>query len=100
MYFFSYADYPDEPLHPDRTLSDYQLTEVSLLPVGQVSQQSRSVTATDILRMQRDHAEMLAREAVKAKANLRHTKQDNNAGVAAATNKSVRFYLKFDTLYA
>ncbi len=31
----------------------------------------RSVSAGDILRLQRDHAEMLAREAIVAKRNLR-----------------------------
>ena len=35
------ADNPEEPLHPDCTLSDYQLTEVALVPAGKASQASR-----------------------------------------------------------
>ena len=34
---------------------------------------TRSVSTSDILRLQRDHAEMLAREAMVAKRNLRPT---------------------------
>ena len=86
-YFFS--DNPDERLIPSCSLSEYQLTEVALMPAGRNNASRyvvclfvlcrlylkfmvlfRSVSTSDIMRLQRE-AELLAREAMAAKSNLR-----------------------------
>ena len=59
----------DDRLNPSFTLSDYQLTQVALVRASS-SPASRSVSTSDILRLQQREAELLAREAVAAKRNL------------------------------
>ena len=60
----------DDRLNPGFTLSDYQLTQVTLVKSSSSSPASRSVSTSDILRLQQREAELLAREAVAAKRNL------------------------------
>ena len=60
----------DDRLNPSFTLSDYQLTQVALVRASSSSPASRSVSTSDILRLQQREAELLAREAVAAKRNL------------------------------
>ena len=78
----SITDHLDEALQPGYSLSDYQLTEVTLKARGKASQASRSVTSGDIIRLQKlqqDHqqlqqnemAEIIAREAMLKKNQLR-----------------------------
>ena len=60
----------EDRLNPSFTLSDYQLTQVALVRASSSSPASRSVSTSDILRLQQREAELLAREAVAAKRNL------------------------------
>ena len=76
----------DDRLNPGFTLSDYQLTQVTLVKAS--SSASRSVSTSDILRLQQREAELLAREAVAAKRNL---DRNRRSLIQQGRHKSVSF---------
>ncbi len=60
----------EDRLNADCTLAEYQLTHVALVSTRSTAPSSRSVSTSDIIRLQQREAEILAREAVIAKRNL------------------------------
>ena len=57
-------------MKPQCSLADYQLTEVALARRDKSSHGSRSVSTSDIMRLQQQDAEVLAREAMIARSRL------------------------------
>eukprot|EP00095_Tigriopus_kingsejongensis_P002612 maker-scaffold302_size216161-snap-gene-1.12 protein:Tk02612 transcript:maker-scaffold302_size216161-snap-gene-1.12-mRNA-1 annotation:"cordon-bleu 1" len=89
-YEIRHPDNLDERLRPSYTLADYQLTEVTLVSASRSNPNSRSVSTSDIFRLQHD-AEILAREAVVAQRNLgrRSSKPKSSAGESSVSSGSL-----------
>ena len=84
------ADNLDDRLNPNLTLSDYQLTQVTLVRSSSPSPASRSVSTSDILRLQQREAEILAREAVAVAAKRNFDRNRNRSLIQQGRHKSVR----------
>ena len=80
----------DDRLNPSFTLSDYQLTQVALVRASSSSPASRSVSTSDILRLQQREAEILAREAVAVAAKRNFDRNRNRSLIQQGRHKSVR----------
>jgi hypothetical protein len=95
VFFFS-SDNLDDRLTPCFSLSDYQLTQVALVSRRGATPNSRSVSTSDILRLQRREADTLAREAVAARRNLGKNRRSliGRPTTTQARNKSVSHSLE------
>ena len=89
QWFFSFfPDNLDERLRPQCTLADYQLTQVALVHVNKTQTSNRSVSTSDILRLQQyEAAEILAKEATEVRKQLGQHKRTTAAKTKSVSSK-------------